>query len=204
MSVEAIIPLLEAHPYLLLFPLAMVEGPMATVCAGALVSAGLARWAPALSLVVAADLAGDTLYYLIGRSGRRPWAGRLLSRLGLREERLARLEVAFHKNGAKALVGAKVADFAAIPTLTAAGFARMDYGRFLGCNLALTIPKSAALLAIGFFFGQSALHFARYMDGASAALLVPIPVAVIAAYFVVVSRRASRNGKSRRETEESG
>ncbi len=195
---DEILSLLIAHPYLLLFPLVMIEGPLANIGAGELIAAGLARWAPAFTLVVAADLAGDTLYYLLGRSGRRPWAGQYLIRLGLDEEKLARLEGSFDRNGAKALVGAKIADFAAIPTLAAAGFAGMKYGRFLVWDLAATLPKSAALLVLGFFFGQQALHFARYLDVGAAAFLALIPVAATA-YFV-----ASRRPKqiSKQETEE--
>ncbi|MGH3085781.1 MAG: DedA family protein [Rubrobacteraceae bacterium] len=201
MSIDALVSLLEAHPYLLLFPLVMVEGPLATICAGVLVSAGLARWAPAFILVVAADLAGDTLYYLLGRSGRRPGASRLLARLGLDEERLATLEESFDRNGAKALAGAKIADFAAIPTLAAAGLLGMNYKRFLAWDLAVTIPKSAALIALGFFFGQQALHFADYLDVGSAAFLALIPVAVVVAFFVV-SRRVPRKERSKQETED--
>lgn len=199
LAAETLLSLLEAHPYLLLFPLAMAEGPVATVSAGFLVSAGLAGWAPALGVVVAADLAGDTLFYLLGRSGRRPWAGRLLARLGVDEGRMASLEGAFERHGAKVLAGAKVADFAAIPTLAAAGFARMGFGRFFGWSVAFTVPKSATLLALGFFFGESALHFIRHMDGS----YVPILIALAAGVGVfAVAGRSAHKEKSDRETEE--
>ena len=121
MSVEALVSLLEAHPYLLLFPLVALEGPLATICAGFLVSAGLMSWPFAYALAVTADLTADTSYYLLGRAARHPRVGRLLHRLGLTQERLAAMEVSFRRNEVGALVGAKVTDFAAVPIFITAG-----------------------------------------------------------------------------------
>ena len=191
MSVEALVSQLEAHPYLLLFPLVAVEGPLATISAGFLVSDGLIGWPVAYTLAVTADLTADTLYYLLGRSARRPWAGRLLHRIGLTQERLAAMEASFQGNDARVLVTAKVADFAAIPVLIAAGLTKVGYGRFLGWNAAATIPKAGVLMLVGFFAGQQALSFAERQDpgsAASLALLALVPVA----YLLVKKKVPSR------------
>lgn len=172
LPVEAILSLLEAHPYLWLFPLVLVEGPIATVSAGSLVATGFMSWPVAYAVAVAADLAGDTLYYLLGRSARRPRPGRLLVRLGLTWEKLAAVEASFGRNDAKAIVGAKIADFAAIPVFVAAGMTKMGYGRFLGLTLAATVPKAAILMALGYFAGGQVLHLAGRLDPPAAALLV--------------------------------
>jgi membrane protein DedA with SNARE-associated domain len=152
-SVEALVSLLEAHPYLLLFPLVALEGPLATICAGFLVSAGLMSWPFAYGLAVTADLTADTLYYLLGRSALHPRVGRLLDRLGLRRERLAAMEASFRRNEARALVGAKVTDFAAVPIFIAAGLSKVGYGRFLAWTTSVALPKTGVLLVVGFFAG---------------------------------------------------
>ena len=90
--VEVLLSLLEAHPYLWLFPLAVVEGPLVAMVAGSMVSLGLVSWPLAYALVVAADLLGDTTFYLLGRFGHRPWVRRALGRLGVRRSSLDRLE----------------------------------------------------------------------------------------------------------------
>lgn len=180
MSVEALVALLEAHPYLLLFPMVALEGPIATICAGLLVSVGLMSWPFALAVAVAADISADTLYYLLGRSARYPRAGRHLARLGLTQEKLATMEASFRRNDARALVGAKIADFAAIPVFVAAGLTKVGYGRFLMWTLAATVPKAGVLMVFGFFAGQQALSFAERLDpgsAASLALLALVPVA---------------------------
>jgi len=191
-SLEAVLSLLEAHPYLLLFPLVMLEEPIVTICAGFLVSAGLASWPVAYAIAVTADLTADTFYYLLGRSARRPRIRRLVRRLGLTEGRRERLEWEVRKNGARTLVGAKVADAAAIPVLVATGLAGTGYGRFLAWNAAATLPKAAALMALGFFFGEQAV---RYLDRTSAlaALLALALVAFLAAR--VLSKRINKTNK---------
>lgn len=180
MSIETVLSVLGAHPYLLLFPLVMIEGPVATVCAGALVATGVLDWSAAFAIAATADLAADTLYYLLGRSSRRPRVKRLLHRLGIKEGKLARLEGEVRKNGARALLGAKVFDLAAIPVLIATGLAGMGYARFLAWNTAATVARSALLISLGFFFGEQAAH---YLDRTWA--LVALPALALAAFVTL-------------------
>lgn len=191
LPIETVLALLEAHPYLLLFPLVLVEGPVATVAAGLLVATGLMNWPAALAVAVAADLAGDSLYYALGRSARRPGAGRLLARLGLTEERLAGMEALFGRNDGKALVGAKIADVAAVPVFVAAGLAKVGYGRFLAWTAAATVPKAGLLMVLGYFAGGQTLALAgRLAPGplASLALLVLAPAVYLLVAKTVLSR----------------
>ena len=193
MSIEAVLSLLEAHPYLLLFPLVMVEGPLATLCAGFLVAAGFANWPVVYAIAVSADLTGDTLYYLLGRSGRRPRVRRLVRRhvrqLGQTEGRLARLEKEVRTNAAKALIGAKIVDAAAIPVLVATGLAKVGYGRFLAWNVAATLPKAAVLMAVGFLFGEQAI---QYLDRGSAFVILVALVLAVWLATRVLSKRISK------------
>lgn len=140
------------HPYLALVPLVLVEGPLATVLAGGLVAAGALVWPAALALVIGSDLAADCVYYLLGREGRRPWARRVLRRLGLDETRQQRLSRALAARLPQVLLGAKVADVAAVPTMLAAGFSGVALRRFLTWNGVITIVKSSLLLTLGVLF----------------------------------------------------
>jgi len=189
LSIEAAFSLLEAHPYLLLFPLVMLEGPLATVCAGFLVAAGFANLYLVYAIAVGADLAADTIYYLLGRSARYPPPRRIVRRFGLTEGRLARLEEVVRTNAPKALIGAKIVDAAAIPVLVATGLAKMDYGRFLILNVAATLPKAAVLMAVGFLVGEQAI---QYLDRGSA--FVALFALALAVWLAarVLSKRTSQ------------
>ena len=61
-----------------LFAAMVLEGPLATVLAAFFASRGLLGISQVFLLALAADLTGDTLYYLLGRMGRVPaclWHG---------------------------------------------------------------------------------------------------------------------------------
>ena len=176
-----------------------MEGPIATISAGLLVAAGLIGWPLAYAVAVTADLAGDTLYYLLGRSARHPRAGRLLARLGLTGEKLSAMEASFGRNGGKALVGAKVADFAAVSVFVAAGLTRVGYGRFLAWTAAATVPKAGLLMLGGYFAGDQALTLVgRLAPGplASVALLALVPITYLLVARKVLARGPDRGPKN--------
>jgi membrane-associated protein len=193
--VGSLVSVLEAHPYLWLFPLAVVEGPLVAMVAGSMVSLGLVSWPLAYPLVVAADLVGDTAFYVLGRFWHRPWVRHALGRLGVKRSSLDRLEALFRKRGARVLVGGKLTHFAGAPVLAAAGLARVGYGRFLLWNLVATIPKSAALMAVGYLFGWQAV---RYLDHGSALLLL-VSLAVIACLVAWKLSTRDRREDSRKD-----
>jgi membrane protein DedA with SNARE-associated domain len=147
--------------------------------------------------VVAADLVGDTAFYVLGRFGHRPWGRRALGRLGVKRSSLDRLEALFRKKGARVLVGGKLTHFAGAPVLAAAGLARIGYGRFLLWNLVATVPKSAALMAAGYLFGWQAV---RYLDRGSALLLL-IALAALAGLVAWRWSKRDRGGDSRKEND---
>ena len=60
---------LAAHGSMLILPVAIVEGPVVAVIAGALSAAGILDWPWALLMLVLGDLIGDCIYYAIGRYG---------------------------------------------------------------------------------------------------------------------------------------
>ena len=195
LSIEAILALLEAHPYVLLFPLILLEGPISTIAAGLLVATGLIGWPVAFAVAVGADLAGDTLYYLLGRSARHPRAARLLDHLGLTQQKLAAMETSFGRNQGKALVGAKVADFAAVPVFVVAGLTRVGYWRFLAWTGAATVPKAGLLMLAGYLAGEQALALAgRLAPGPLAALAL---LALFLAAYLLLARTVLLKGPDR-------
>lgn len=187
-----LLSILESHPYLLLFPLAVVEGPVVAMVAGLLVFAGALPWYAAYALIVAADLVGDNVHFAVGRLGRHPRFGRRLASLGLTEERLAYLACLLKRREGRVLVGAKLTHFAGSPVLVAAGLGAVPYGRFLGWNLLATLPKSAFFMALGYFSGGQISNFARYLDVGSAATLTLIAVSFLAWLVYARSRARAR------------
>ena len=191
MSVELLWSWLAAAPHLLLFPLVLVEGPLATVLAGSLVAAGAIALPTAALLALVADLTADTGFFLLGRLSRRDRGRQLVQRLGLSDTRRHRLALQFEQHLPAVLAGAKVADVAAVPVLLAAGSSGVGYLRFLGWSALLTAPKVAVLLTLGALFGD---RVARHLDAGTAALLA---AAVVAAYFTLRHHLHRSKGENR-------
>ena len=122
-----------AHPYLVMFSLTVLEGPLAMVTSGMLVASGVMTFVLAVLLAVVADVGADSAYFFAGRLARRSTSNgritRLLARLGATAERRARLEASVQHSLARIMLGAKVFDSAAIPVIVTAGGAGMRYLR---------------------------------------------------------------------------
>jgi membrane protein DedA with SNARE-associated domain len=177
------------HPYTLLGPLVVAEGPAATVLAGSLVGAGIAAFWPILLIGVLADVTADSALYLLGRFGNRPRVGWLLRRLGLTERRRIRLTAAVQDNLPRVVAGAKAVDLAAIPAYIAAGLARVPYRRFVALVGVASTIRAAVLLGLGVLFGRQA---ADLLDSPTTAIPLTIGLALVVVGIHVLIRRRFR------------
>ena len=181
------------HPYLVMFTLMVVEGPLAMVTSGMLVATGVMTFVLAALLAVAADVGADTVYFFAGRLARRSTANgrmtRLLARVGATAERRAQLEASVRGRLARIMLGAKVFDSAAIPVIVTAGGAGVPYPRFLRWNLLITVPKATLLLLVGALVGD---RVRPYLTPANSLLLLAAAVTVWLTLFGVRRWRSGR------------
>lgn len=182
-----------AHPYLVMFSLMVVEGPLAMVTSGMLVAAGVMSFVLAMLIAVVADVGADSAYFFAGRLARRSSRNgrinRLLARLGATAERRARLEASVHRSLARILLGAKVFDSAAIPVIATAGGSGVSFLRFLRWNLAITVPKAALLLLIGALVGDKVRP---YLTPANGLLFAAAGISAWLALFAVRRWRTAK------------
>lgn len=155
LSVDMLTTLVQDHGLLLLFPLSVAEGPIVSVLAGWLVKVGLLPLALTYTVLVLGDLIGDALHYALGRYGTRWLRPKWRARLGIDRATNDELIRHFDHSGGQTLVMAKLTHSLGFAALVAAGAARMPFWPFLGYNLAATLPKSAAFLALGYGLGHA-------------------------------------------------
>lgn len=153
METATLLRLISDWGLLILLPVTILEGPVATIIAGWLVR--LAALPPGVTFVVClvGDLIGDLMFYALGHQGARRIPARWQARLGLDRHRIAALSAGFARNGMRWLILAKLTQGAGAPVLAAAGAAGMRLGPFLGANLAAGAIKTAALMALGYSLG---------------------------------------------------
>lgn len=162
---------IASYGYAALFAASMLEGPIATVIGAFLASQGLLEPGGVYATVVLGDLAGDLVYYGVGRFGsmvRRRWRGAL----GLnRRRQLAVLQAYLHQHAGKTLLIGKLTHAAGFLVLLAAGAARIPLRRFLAYSLLGTLLKSAAFVLLGYFAGAAYHRIDSYLWLASCAVL---------------------------------
>ncbi|WP_370588889.1 hypothetical protein [Pseudonocardia sp. C8] len=131
----------------------LLEGPVVTVVAGSLAGAGLLDWWVVWLVVLAADVVSDTVFYLLGRGGRRPRVAPLLVRLGLTDRRRDALCDTVQDKLGNVVTGAKLVDVGAIPAFLAIGLAGVPYHRFLAWAAPVAAVRTAVLVAVGWGVG---------------------------------------------------
>ena len=178
-----LITMLGRYGYWILIPIAVVEGPAITMVAGALVAAGQMNGVTASVLLILADLVGDALYYLLGRFGHGPLAGRLTKWLKVTPDRLTKLEQRFRANDWKLILIGKTQGLGSI-ILYFAGASRMPFLRYMVLNLVGTVPKVILFGAIGFLLGEGVMSSARYLNVIAGAAFGGAAVVLIVLYWL--------------------
>lgn len=177
MSPDAVLPLLEHYTYLVLFPLAVVEGPVITIIAGFLVSLGILDPFISYGVVVAGDIAGDSLWYGVGRFGSPQFVALLERWFGISQERLSAVRERMRGARVKTVLFSKLVQGIGFVGIIAAGMARIPFLPFMLTAAAVSFTQSLAFFLIGMLFGSAYAHIAHlfgYVADASvlAALLV--------------------------------
>jgi len=173
-TVGQIINLLLLYKYIILFPLAIVEGPIVTIIAGLLVTLGVLNVFFVYPILVVGDVIGDTSGYILGR-----WCAPLINRygakIGLTETKLNQVKNYFHDHRKKALFLSKVLHGIGFMGLIVAGILKIPYRKFFLTCFITSILQSLLLLIVGVLFGQAYVLIATYLNY------------YVAAAFIVVS-----------------
>ncbi len=164
--------LIQGYGLWILAPFAIIEGPIATVLAAYLAHEGYLNVYAVFTVCVAGDMMGDALLYAVGRygAGRLPLG--LTQRLGMTKARHMTMTQHFVAKGGRTLMFAKITHSAGLPILIASGMARMNFTLYLWYNLLGTLPKTAFLVLIGYYFGAAYGLIDAYIYRISLVLLV--------------------------------
>ena len=143
-------PELGAWSYFLLAALVATEGPLSTLLGATAAAAGLLDVWWVLAATVVGNITGDTLWYALGYHGKMSWLVRHGRWLGLRPHHLARLEREMHAHATKLIVFAKVAYGLIVPTIVAAGMARVPFRKWFPVVFVVETLWSCLLVWVGY------------------------------------------------------
>jgi membrane protein DedA with SNARE-associated domain len=144
------------YRYIIVYPLAIAEGPVLMMISGFLVHTGFFDFWPVYFLLMAGDLTGDVAWYLVGRHGARPLIERYGRFLSLTQKNVEKAETMFHEHQTKILFISKITmGFGfALATLIAAGAARVPFKKYFAINFFGQFIWTGVLMAIGYFLGN--------------------------------------------------
>jgi membrane protein DedA with SNARE-associated domain len=139
--------------YLLLALLVLVEGPAFTLLAGVAASTGQLSVPLVFLAAASGNLAGDALWYSLGRFGKIEWIAHYGRWLGVRPEQVKRLERVIRQHAVRLLISAKLTLGLIIPTLISAGLTRVEWRRWFPYLVVAECVWTGTLVTLGFFFG---------------------------------------------------
>src|SRR5437868_1667204 len=89
-SMQHIIYLLNEYKYIILFPLAIIEGPILAIIAGFLCMRGILNIGIVLPVIVMSDMVSDSACFFLGRKGVPSRLKKLIYWLGFNPDRIRR------------------------------------------------------------------------------------------------------------------
>lgn len=143
-------PDLGLWSYLLLVVLAATEGPLSVLLGAAAAAAGYMRADWVYFSAVTGNLIGDTVWYLVGYANKPDRIMRIGRRLRMHPEHVTKLEVAMRDHAAKLILMAKLSISLMIPTLIAAGLARVPWRRWFPVVFVIELVWTAMLVWVGY------------------------------------------------------
>ncbi|MDE2212984.1 MAG: hypothetical protein KGJ34_00375 [Patescibacteria group bacterium] len=145
-----------AHAYLILIPLAILEGPLLAIACG--VGAGLGYLNPLLAygILILGDVIPDNMYYWIGRYGATlTWVRRTAARTHLIRRHFISLERLWRERPLTTLSAAKLSYGLTPPLVVSAGLSGVPYSRFASASLFIGAIYLGMLGAVGYVLSHA-------------------------------------------------
>ena len=188
LSLSSILVLLEHYKYLIIFPIAVFEGPIIIIISGFLVYLGFLNAYVAYLILATADVIGDYLHYALGKYGRHlPWFKKIAHLFSYDQNNSGFLESHFEKHAGKTLLLAKLSHGVGGAIQVAAGIAKVDFFEFLRFSIIGTLIKTLILLLLGYYVGSSYLKIDGYLDTIA---FITISIVAFTLLYIMVRRLA--------------
>lgn len=163
MDGQIIIQFLIDYGYWIILPLMIIEGPIVTILAAFMASAGIFNIWAVLILSIAGDIAGDILLYWIGRIWGVAFVRKIGKYIGITEKLVLKMEHFFEKHGGKTIFSVKSTTGLCWATWVAAGIVKMNFGKFVWYSFLGGVVWSSFLVFMGYFFGELYEQIVEYI-----------------------------------------
>lgn len=164
-----------------------IPGETVLLFAGFLAYHGKIDLFPSILVAIAGATLGDSMGFLIGHFGGRPFVDRFIRRFPIVRKSFDHSQTLFLKYGQWAVFTGRFITGLRMFAGILAGLFRMPYRRFLIFNFSGAMVWSVAITYVGFLFGNSwelvEQHFVEFNEIVMAAVLVAILIGVTSYYL---------------------
>lgn len=175
--------LLLKYKYIVLFPLAIIEGPILAVIVGFLCIGGYLNLFIAYPVIVIGDVIGDSLSYMFGRWGIPSFLKPLVTRFGPSHEKMKMVRGYFNANPKRTIALSKITPGIGIAGIYLAGNSKVPYDRFIRICLVTSAMQFIVYIGIGMLFGSAYKQISHYLDLFAAIAIVTV-LSVLVIYFI--------------------
>ena len=177
---STIIGLILTYQYLIILPMAILEGPFLAVLLGYLIYAGYVNLYITFILLLLGDIIPDLFYYRLGRYGNEKiLESKYFSNSEKTVVSLNILKNMWHNHTKKTMFFGKLAYVASIPIIISAGIAKLPLKKFILTSLPVGIFQISVLLLLGYHLGTSYELASRYIKYPSMILAVLILLMIV-------------------------
>jgi len=184
--------------YVILALLVMVEGPMMTLLGAGAAAAGLLRPQFVFLSAGMGNLAGDLLWYSLGRLGKTEWLLRYGRFLGLSREKINDMQNRMRAYAPRIIFVAKLTLFFMIPTLVAAGITRTRLRRWFPVDILAECIWTGSLVTVGYYLSQ---YIKRLETGLQIIAFVGMLISVFG-LIAIIKHYGARWGQPQAEGDE--
>lgn len=163
MEGQQIIQFLTEYGYVILLPLMIVEGPIATIIGAFMASLGFFDIWIIFALSIAGDLIGDLILYGVGYKWGMSFVNHIGKYVGITRKLVLRLEKFFVLHGGKTVLMVKATTGLCWAAFVTAGVVKMPLRRFVKFSFFGGILWSGFLVIMGYFFGYLYEQIAQYI-----------------------------------------
>jgi membrane-associated protein len=170
---DHLINLIAQYKYLILFPAAIVEGPVLAMICGFLSRIGTLSFFYSYIILMAADLVGDAMWYGVGYHWGDGFLQRFGKYLGITPKMLEISNKFYQRYHNWILVISKLTMGLGVPfvVLISAGVAKINFKKYMMLNFLGQIIWTGGLMAIGYFLGNFYLVIYKKFETVSAVSL---------------------------------
>lgn len=136
--------------YVIIAVLVAIEGPVVTLLGASASASGYLKIGFVLAAAALGNLSADMIWYRLGYAGKIEWLLPYQHWLGIKPRQMNHLQGEMHRNAAKILFFAKLSSGLMIPSLLAAGMARVPLKKWLPTLLLGEMIWTGILVFIGY------------------------------------------------------